>query len=274
MGSLSDFAELELLDHVCNAAYGHAATVYLALCTADPTDAGTGAAMNECADANGYTRKAITFAGASGRSIAQTGAVTFDLATGSWGAQVSHWAVCDSGTHGAGNMLAHGALANSKVIANGNTPSVASGEVVISFDAGEISSYLCVKLLDLMFRNQDYATPETWVALTTATIADTDDGDTMTECTGGSYARVRVNVNGGAAPTWDLAASSVVDNAEAISFVAATGSWGTVTSVAIMDSTTEDAGNVLFYDNTLADQAVGDGDTVSFAIGALDIACT
>ena len=60
MGSLSDLAEGVLLDHVCNSAYSHAATVYLALCTADPTDAGTGASMNECADANGYPRKAIT----------------------------------------------------------------------------------------------------------------------------------------------------------------------------------------------------------------------
>ena len=49
MGSLSDYAELELLDHVFNAAYSPVATVYLALCTADPTDAGTGASMNECA---------------------------------------------------------------------------------------------------------------------------------------------------------------------------------------------------------------------------------
>ena len=274
MGSLSDYAEGVLLDHVFNVAYTHVATVYLALCTANPTDAGTGASCNECANANGYSRKAITFAAASGRSITQTGAVTFDLATGSWGAQVSHWAIMDGGTIGADNMLAHGTLATSKVIANGNTPSVATAEVVISFDAGEISSYLAVKLLDLMFRNTDYGKPETWVALATVAIADTDDGAAMTEVSGGSYARVQVNINGGASPTWDLAASGVVDNTHAIAFTTATGDWGTVTSVAIMDSTTEDAGNVLFYDNTLADQAVTTGDTVSFAIGALDIAMT
>ncbi len=40
MGSLSDYAENELLDHLFNAAYSPVATVYLALCTADPTDAG------------------------------------------------------------------------------------------------------------------------------------------------------------------------------------------------------------------------------------------
>ena len=61
MGSLSDFAELELLDHIFNVAYTPAANLYLALCTADPTDSGTGAAMNECPNTGSYARKAITF---------------------------------------------------------------------------------------------------------------------------------------------------------------------------------------------------------------------
>jgi hypothetical protein len=273
MGSLSDFSELELLDHVFNAAYSPVATVYLALATADPTDAGTGASMSECASANGYTRKAIAFAAAADRAIAQDGAVTFDVASGSWGAQVSHWAIVDSGTHGAGNMLAHGVFVEQKVIANGNTPSVASGEVVISFSAGELSTYLAHKLLELMFKNTAYAKPATWVAFATSAIEDTDDGSAMDEVStsGTAYARVQVNINGGSSPTWDLAASGVVDNTHAVTFPTATASWGTITSVAIMDSTTEDAGNVLFYDNAIADQAVGTGDTCSFAIGALDI---
>lgn len=38
MGSLSDFAENELLDHLFNAAYSPASAIYLGLCTADPTD--------------------------------------------------------------------------------------------------------------------------------------------------------------------------------------------------------------------------------------------
>ena len=273
MGSLSDFAENALLDHVFNVAYSHPATVYLALCTADPTDAGTGASMSECLSANNYAREEIAFAAASGRSIAQTGVVTFNLASGAWGT-ATHWAIVDSVTYGEGNMLAHGALSEEKVIISGNTPSVASGQVVISFGAGEISSYLCVKLLDLMFRNIDYAKPQTWVAFATAAIEDTDDGAAMDEVTGGDYARVQVNINGGASPTWDLAASGVVDNTHAIPFVVAAAPWGTITSVAIMSSTTEDGGEVLFYDNAMVDQVVGTGDTVSFPIGTLDIVMT
>jgi hypothetical protein len=82
MGSLSNFAELELLDHVFNAAYSPPAAVYLALCTADPTDAGTGASMNEVANTGSYARTAITFGAASARRITQNALVTFPQATG------------------------------------------------------------------------------------------------------------------------------------------------------------------------------------------------
>jgi hypothetical protein len=103
---------------------------------------------------------------------------------------------------------------------------------------------------------------------------DTDDGDAMDEASGTSYARVLVNIVGGASPAWLTPALGVVDNEHAITFPTAGGSWGTVTSVAIMDGATLNAGNLLFYDNTLADQAVTTGDTVSFAAGSLDVVCT
>lgn len=74
MGSLSNYLENELLDHVLNnAAYSPAATLYLALCTADPTDAGTGASMNEVANSGNYSRKAITVGAAAQRQPARGG---------------------------------------------------------------------------------------------------------------------------------------------------------------------------------------------------------
>lgn len=268
MGSISDFLENELLDHVLNAAYTPAATIYLALCTADPTDAGTGASMNEVADANGYQRTAITFGAAASRKVTQNAAVTFPQATGAWGT-VSHWAIVDSQTHGAGNMLAHGAFGTSKAVVNGNTPSVASGQIYVEYSAGEISDFLANELLDHAFRNSAYSKPATHLALCTAVVADADTGSTITEVSGGSYARKQVNINGGALPTWDLAASGVVDNTHDVEFVTATASWGTVTSVAILDAAT--AGNLLFYDNDMTDQAVGSGDTAKFPAGDLDV---
>lgn len=266
MGSLSNFSENELLDHVFNAAYTPPATVYLALHTADPTDAGNGAEANYTS----YARAAITFGAASARRVTQSGTVTFPASTGGTNT-ITHWGVWDAST--SGNMLAHGAFATSKSIVSGNTPSVASGVVYVEFSAGEISNYLANILLDFMFRNQAFSQPtNTYVGLTTATIADTNTGSTVTEVSGGSYARVDVNPNGGSSPTWDLAASGVVDNTHDISFPEATGSWGTVVATFIADASS--GGNLLFYDNALTDQAVASGDTVVFPAGTLDIEMT
>jgi hypothetical protein len=268
MGSLTDFSELELLDHVCNAAYTPVATLYLALATADPTDAATGASMSEVANSGNYARTTISLGAAASRRVTQDAVVTFPQANGAWGT-VSHWAIVDSGTYGAGNVLAHGAFGTPKSIVSGNTPSVASSEIYVEYSAGEISDYLSNKLLDLMFNNVAYTKPDTYVALVTVAVTDSMTGTTITEPSGGAYARKQVNVNGGASPTWDLAVAGLVDNTHAVTFVQASASWGTVVGVAIVDALT--LGNLLMYDNAMADQAVGSGDTVSFPIGDLDV---
>ena len=166
-------------------------------------------------------------------------------------------------------MLAHGALSTSKQINNGNTPSVAASEVDVTFSAGEISDYLAHKLLDLMFRNTAYSAPATYVGLVTAATVDTDTGSTITEVSGGSYARVQVNTNGGSSPTWDLAAAGLVDNTHLIQFATPTAQWGTVVGVVICDAAS--AGNLLCYDNAMTDELIDVDDDVEFPIGDLDI---
>jgi len=273
MGSLTDYSELELLDHVLNVAYPPVANVYVALATADPTDAATGGSMNECANANAYARTAITFGAAASRRVTQSAIVTFPQASGGGWGTVTHWAIVDNSGHGLGNVLAHGAFVASKTVNDGNTPSIPNAEIYVEFSAGEISTYLAEKLLDLMFRNQAYAKPATYAALTTATIADGDSGSTITEPSDG-YARKQVNINGGSSPTWDIAtgtAPAYVDNTHAITFAQASGDWGTIVAVAICDALATGTGNLLFYDNAMADQAVNNGDTAEFPIGDLDV---
>lgn len=268
MGSITNYLENELLDHVFNAAYTPASTIYLALATADPTDSATGASMNEVANTGAYARKAITFGAASSRAVTQNADVEFDQASGSWGS-VSHWAIVDSATYGAGNVLAHGAFGTAKSVVSGNTPSVASGEISVSYTAGEISDYLANALLDLAFRNQAYSAPDTYIGLATATLSDSTTGSTVTEPAAGAYARVQVNVNGGSSPTWNLASSGLVDNAAAITFPEATASWGTIVAAFVVDAATN--GNVLFYDNDVTDTAVAANDTVEFASSDFNI---
>jgi hypothetical protein len=268
MGSQSNYAETAMVNHFCGTSYTSVATIYLALCTADPTDAGTGASMNEVTNANNYARVAITFAAASGRTITQTGAVNFAQISGAAGT-ATHWAIVDSATHGAGNMLAHGALVESKELVNGSTPSVASGQVVVEMSTGGILTAYATLWLDKMYRNQTFAQPATYVALNTTTTSDSAAG---TEVSGGSYARVLVNKAGGSTPRWNTVASGATDNENAITFPTASANWGNVKGFVIYDASS--TGNAMIYGNDVVDQDVDDDDTAAFAAGALDISAT
>lgn len=271
MGSLTNFAENALLNHTFNGnAYTPAATLYLALCTADPTDAATGAAMNEVPNAGAYARQPITFGAAASRRVTQNALVQFPQVTAGWG-DLTHWAVCDSATYGAGNVLAHGSLGGSpRTVVTGNRPSVASGVVYVEMLAGAVSDYLAHALYNLMFRNQAFSLPATYIGLTTATIADGNTGSTITEPSGNAYARVLVNANGGASPAWSAVAGGALSNGADVDMPDPTGDWGTVVAMAILDAAT--AGNLLYYDNdTVVDQPMGLNDTVSFPAGSLDV---
>jgi hypothetical protein len=274
LGSLSDFAENALLQHIFNTAYTPAATVYVALCTADPTDAATGASMSEVANANGYARTAVTFGAAALRKVVQSGAVTFPQASGTWGT-IAFWAIVDSPTYGAGNVLASGAFTASFAPVAGNTPTIPSGELQVQMNASSGAGFVDAtvhKLFDRMFRNQAYAKPATYVGLATATVADTAALlSDITEVSGGAYARVQVNINGGASPTWSVASGGALNNLAAITFPTPSGSWGLVTSCFLIDSASG-AGNVIGYDNAnIVDQTPVANDTVQFAIGAFAV---
>jgi hypothetical protein len=277
MGSLSDYAENALLNHIFNTAYTSVATVYVALSTATLTDTATGASMSEVANANGYARTAVTFGAAAARKVIQSGAVTFPQASGNWGT-ITDWAIVDTNTYGAGNVLAYGSFSASFAPVSGNTPTIPSGELQVQFNASSGAGFVdvCIHLLlNRMFRNQAYAKPATYIGLATATIADTAATEAnVTEVSGGNYARKQVNINGGAAPTWTNASGGALDNVAAITFNTPSAGWGTITSCFIIDSASG-AGNIIGYDNAaIVDQVVNANDTVQFDIGAFDVSMT
>lgn len=131
MGSFSDYAENKILDHVFKTtAYTPATHLYVALSTADPTDAGSGIA--EPAGADAYARVICdAWDAASGGHIQNTGAVNFATPTGAWGT-ISHFAIFDALT--GGNMIGHGAVAVPKVVGAGDTPSFAAGDIDCTLD--------------------------------------------------------------------------------------------------------------------------------------------
>lgn len=278
MGSVTNFIEDAWLTHICNTAFVPSASVWLALCTADPTDAAIGATMSEVtATAQAYARTPITFNAAASRNIVQAGAVTFPQATGAWGT-ISHWAVVSTAA-GAGNVYAHGAFNASFSPVNGNTPTVPAGSVQIQVAASSgagFTDYTVHALLNLTFRNTAFAKPATYIGLCTATLTDASVTAPASEVVGNGYARKLVNPNGGAVPTWDaiVPGAGTLDNTHDITFATPTGSWGLITSCFIID-TASGAGNVLGYDNSnIVDQTPVANDIVLFPAGLFDLSIT
>ena len=259
MGSISNYLENELLDHVFKVgAFTVPTNLAVSLHTADPTDAGTGA---ECANANNYARVVCnTWDAASSRAIANTGAITFPEASGAWGT-VTHWGIWDSATYGAGNLIAHGAFSASKAIVSGNIPSIAAGDLDISVVTGAISTYLANKMLDHVFKTTAY-TAATNIQLALSTADPTDDGSAIAEPSGSNYSRTTVN-------SWDVAASGATANTSAITTPTASGSWGTISHVALFDD--EVTPNMLWYGAVSPSQAVGANDYLEWAAGSFDV---
>ena len=286
MGSISDYLEKKMMDHIFNGAgvaWTPPATVYLGLSTADPLDTAAGIAEPS---GNNYGRIACAFGAAATRMISNSGTLTFGQASGPWGL-TTHYFLCDHQTNTTWgtnvNLLAHGILLASKSVVSGNTPSMATGEIDVSFltlaakaNGHNISDYLAIKILDRAFRNQAFAQPAVYVAYATANLADATTGATVTEVANSAgYARKLVNINGGSSPTWDLVdANSVIDNTHNIDSGPPTGSWGLCTALFLIDLVTYGSGNILFYDNNITDQTPGDGDTVRVEAGAGDFSLT
>lgn len=130
-GSLSNYAETAVLNHFFKGtAYTQPTNLYVALCTADPGETGTGSTITE-PSGNGYARTQCNTWTVSGGSVSNTGAVTFPTATGAWGT-VSHFVIVDAST--AGNVIVQGTLNTSKSITAGDTPSFAAGTLAGTLD--------------------------------------------------------------------------------------------------------------------------------------------
>ena len=126
MSDFSDYTEDKVLNVLFRGqSHTGAATVYAALFTAAPTDAGGG---TECAYA-GYARVAITFGAPSGGVIANSGTVTFTAAAGSSQTVVAI-AIFDAST--SGNQLAQKTLSSSITYNIGDIPIISVSGVTIT----------------------------------------------------------------------------------------------------------------------------------------------
>ena len=123
------------------------------------------------------------------------------------------------------------------------------------------SDYLEDAVLDHIFRNTALTSPSAvYMALYTVTPSDAGGG---TEVSGAGYSRQAI--------TFGAASGGAMSNTAAVSFTASGGSFGTVVAVGIFDASS--AGNLLAWDG-ISSATVGDGDTIEFAIGDIDLTIT
>lgn len=136
MGSLSDYLEAKLLDHVLgNTPYTAPSTVYIALYTVAPTDAGggtevTGGSYARCAIVNNTTNWPNA-TGTSPSTKTNGTSFTFNTATAPWGTVVA-FAILDSSS--SGNFLYWSTLTSSAFVDNGDTCSFINGTIVVTQD--------------------------------------------------------------------------------------------------------------------------------------------
>ena len=132
MGAASNYLENKLLDHVLTSTAYTQPSRYVALFTSDPGE--TGSYTGEISTSGtAYARQAVTFAAASSGTSATNATVTFPTATASWGT-ITHVAIVDGSTAGAGNVLFYGAVTASKTIDTGDTFQISSGNLTVSLD--------------------------------------------------------------------------------------------------------------------------------------------
>jgi hypothetical protein len=126
--SVADYYENKILDHMLRAqSFTPPTTVYVALYTVAPTDAGGGTEVS----GGSYARQPVTFSAASGGSITNSADITFPQATADWGTIVAV-GLFDAST--AGNLLWYGNLTTSKTVNSGDIFKISAGNLTVSLD--------------------------------------------------------------------------------------------------------------------------------------------
>jgi len=125
-GNLSDYLENKLLDHFLGTAtYTKPTTVYVALYTVAPSDAGGGTQVT----GGSYARQTATFSAAASGTTSNTGNIDF---AGMPAATTVAIGIFDALT--AGNLLLWGTLTTNKTTDAGDTLRIATGDLDISID--------------------------------------------------------------------------------------------------------------------------------------------
>ena len=126
------------------------------------------------------------------------------------------------------------------------------------------STYLANAVVNHLLGGPEFPRPQAlYAALYTAAPTIAGGG---TEVSGGGYSRASVDVS---STTWPAAAAGSKSNAQRIGFPAATGSWGSVVAVGLLDAAS--GGNLLWFGLLPAPVTVNTNDQPGFDPGELTI---
>jgi len=252
--AFSDYTEANIIKHIFRTGtWTKTGTLYFALLTSAPSDSGGGTEFS----GGNYARVAITpsdtnFSVVSGVATNLVN-ISFPAPNAAWGT-ATHIAVYDAST--SGNLILWAELSAEKYVgASDSAPFYAPGAFVFTYNS--TSTELATQVLSFIFK-----TLSTWAKPTTLyfnfyTNAPSEIGG-GTLVTGGSYAAVGVTpsdanftltVNGSNGTT-------VVSNANDLTFPPPTDLWGIIGSVSITTST----GFYIGYD-TFAPRTINNGDS-------------
>lgn len=244
MTDLSDYTETSALNILLRAtSLTGAATVYMALYTANPTDAGAG---TEAAFAS-YARQAVTFSAPSAQTVTNSNTLTYAAVTVG-AVTITAIGILDAAS--AGNLLAWKALSPTLAYAINDVPLFDVGAITVNIPTTAgigLSDYAVDKILNVHFRNTAHTGAVTvYLGLFTASPTAAGGG---TEFAHSGYARQAIAF---AAPS-----GGASSNSGALTFPAVATSSHTLTALAVFDALT--GGNMLNLEIL--------GATVAFAVG-------
>lgn len=255
-GHLTDYGENLAVDAVTGEGVASGSR-WLALFTADPGEAGSMA--NELANSNGYGRQSVSGSGASSGADDNATAVTFTASGGDW-SEATHVGLVDSGTHGAGNVIAVKELSTAVTVTNGTSFQFDAGDFNLQ-GTGELTTYGKNLVVDAVFgAGVSSFTPHVG-------LASADPGAS------GSFTNELANSNGYSRQSFAVAGASSGgdDNDAAITFTASGGDWTAATHHFVADSGTHGAGNMIATAALSSSQVVADGGSLEWDAGGYDI---
>lgn len=271
--SLSNYMENVVQDHLFGKSVppeAWPASLWVALCIANPTDAGVGIACWEIRAGQeqwGYARVQTystdwnLWEDAAAGGIKNNGVIRFPEAVGGdWGL-ATHFALLDDAV--GGNMIAYGELVPEINITAGSIPKFVPWGLTILFSSiVGFSRYTQHKILDYTFgKTDEFPAAPLHVALCTADPTPVGTGSSCNEIPSW-YAYERQET---VSADWTVASDGLVTNSNYITFPRALDYWGIVRYFALLDVLQYGYGNMLMYGKLAIDMVITAGKICIFA---------